>query len=68
MDILTMLMDAIKEVGFPIACVIYLFWQNHEEQKSHKEESSEWIEAINRNTVVMEKILTKLGVDENDLQ
>ena len=68
MDILTMLMDAIKEVGFPIACVIYLFWQNHEEQKSHKAESSEWIEAINRNTVVMEKILTKLGVDENDLQ
>ena len=68
MDILTMLMDAIKEVGFPIACVIYLFWKNHEEQKSHKEESSEWIEAINRNTVVMEKILTKLGVDENDLQ
>ena len=60
MDILTMLMDAIKEVGFPIACVIYLFWQNHEEQKSHKEESSEWIDAINRNTVVMEKILTKL--------
>lgn len=68
MDILTMLMDAIKEVGFPIACVIYLFWQNHEEQKSHKEESSEWVDALNRNTVVMEKILTKIGVDENDLQ
>lgn len=68
MDILTMLMEAIKEVGFPIACVIYLFWQNHEEQKSHKEESSEWVDALNRNTVVMEKILTKIGVDENDLQ
>ena len=67
MDILTTLMDAIKEVGFPIACVIYLFWQNREDRKNHKEESSEWVEALNRNTVVMEKILTKLGVDENDL-
>lgn len=68
MEILTMLMDAIKEVGFPIACVIYLFWQNREDQKTHKEESAEWVEALNRNTVVMEKILTKIGVDENDLQ
>ena len=68
MDILSSLLEAIKEVGFPIACVIYLFWQNREEQKSHKEESSEWVEALNRNTVVMEKILTKIGVDEDDLQ
>lgn len=68
MEFIEIVLNAIKEVGFPIACVMYLFWQNYQEQKTHKEESSEWVDALNRNTVVMEKILTKIGVDENDLQ
>lgn len=66
MDLLDMILTAVKEVGFPIACVMYLFWQNYQEQKAHKQESDEWVKAINRNTVVMEKILTQLGVDIDD--
>lgn len=66
MEFLNLIVDVIKEVGFPIACVIFLFWQNYQEQKAHKQESDEWVKAINRNTIVMEKILTQLGVDVDD--
>lgn len=66
MEVLNIALDAIKEVGFPIACVIYLFWQNYQEQKAHKQESDEWVKAINRNTVVIEKLLMQQGVDIDD--
>ena len=56
----------ISNVGFPIACVCVMFWQQNEERKSHEAESKTWVEALNRNTVVIEKLSTKLGVDDGD--
>lgn len=50
----------VANLGFPIACVVAMFWMWNKEREAHKEESDKWIEAINNNTRVMEKVLTKL--------
>ena len=56
-DVITQL---VSNLGFPIACVIAMFYMWNKEREAHKEESDKWIEAINNNTRVMEKVLTKL--------
>lgn len=52
---------AVSNVGFPIVCAAVLFWLQNKEREAHKEESQKLTEALNNNTVVMEKILTKIG-------
>lgn len=51
--------NLVSNLGFPIACVVAMFWMWNKERESHKEESDKWIEAINNNTRVMEKVLAK---------
>ena len=51
----------ITNMGFPIACVVALFLYLNKERDEHKAETQRLADAINNNTVVMEKILTKMG-------
>ena len=64
----------IQTVGFPIACAIAMFLMLQSEQKAHKEESAKltqtitemkisFKEAINNNTLVIQKLLDKLEKD-----
>lgn len=62
-EIVQIISNIISNLGFPIACVVVMFWMQNKEREAHQAESKEWVDAINRNTVVMEKILTQLGVD-----
>lgn len=59
-EVVTLVTSIVSNVGFPIACVAVMFYQMEQERKSHKEESDKWIEAINNNTKVMEKVLEKV--------
>ena len=43
----------ISNVGFPIACAIAMFLQMDKEREAHKEESEKWVEALNKNTMVI---------------
>lgn len=52
--------DLISSVGFPIVLCGCLLWYIYKAQKMHKEETDKLSEALNNNTIVMEKILTKL--------
>lgn len=61
-EVVTFVTSIVSNVGFPIACVAVMFYQMEQERKSHKEESDKWVEAINNNTKVMEKVLEKVGV------
>ena len=61
-EAVTTITSIVSNVGFPIACVAVMFYQMEQERKSHKEESDKWVEAINNNTKVMEKVLEKVGV------
>ena len=48
---------------FPIVCVIAMFNMFNKEREDHKAEVKGMTEAVNNNTTVLEKILTKLGVE-----
>lgn len=50
----------IGTLGFPIACVIAMFWLQVKEREQHKADSEKWSEAINNNTLVMQRILDRL--------
>lgn len=60
MEFVSIVVEIVNQVGFPIACVCAMFWMFNEERKAHAEESKAWVEAINRNTEVIESL--KRGV------
>ena len=54
------IISAISSLGFPIVCcliVLYMYWKS---DQTHKAEVDKLSEAVQNNTVVMEKILTHL--------
>lgn len=51
----------ISTVGFPIAACVALFWQSNQMQKQHKEEMDGVKEALNNNTLVVQKLVDKLS-------
>ena len=55
----------VSNLGFPIACVCVMFWQQNEERKNHAAESEKWVEALNRNTVAIERLCAEIGA-QND--
>lgn len=68
---LDIIVQTISTVGFPIVCVLLLFWfiydtnkQHREEIKQlhsqHNEETNKLAEAINNNTHVMTKLVCML--------
>lgn len=58
---MTEIVTAISTVGFPIAMALLLFWNMREQNESHRLESKEFTSAIDRNTMVMQKLIDKLG-------
>lgn len=61
MENIDIVLNAISTVGFPIVMCGILLCYIYKSQKNHKEEITQLTEAIQNNTVVMEKILTKIG-------
>lgn len=62
-------MDFVNGIGFPIAMVVFFAWYMVERDKQlqakedkHKEEMVALSEAINNNTLVMEKLISKLDI------
>lgn len=67
------ILAAITSVGFPIVCCLLLFWyvykreSNYDVQlksisEKHEAEVSKLVEAVNNNTLVMQRLLDRLGV------
>lgn len=46
----------IGTLGFPIACVIAMFYMWNKEREDHKEEMSKVTEALNNNTVALTRL------------
>lgn len=53
--------QVVANLGFPIACVIVMFVMWNKEREDHKTEADKWVQAINNNTLVMEKLLERLN-------
>lgn len=59
------MVSVISTLGFPIAmCLILCFYVN-KINESHKAESKDFAEALNANTVVLQKLCDKLDVERN---
>ena len=61
MEFIDFVINFIKELGFPIACVCALFIQNQKLTESHKEEMTKTIEALNNNTLALQELKNKIG-------
>lgn len=56
----------IGSLGFPIVCCIALFWYMVKQNQTHKQEVDELKDAINNNSIVMQKLLDKLNGGETN--
>lgn len=61
MDAMQAISQLISNVGFPIACVIMMFYMWDKERTEHKAESERWVEALNNNTNVIQRLIDKMG-------
>lgn len=50
----------ISQVGFPIAVCLICFWYIYHNNEAHKEEIGKLSEAVNNNTIVINKLIEKL--------
>lgn len=46
----------IQTLGFPIACVCYLFYSQAKEREQHALESKNWAEALHNNTIALTQL------------
>lgn len=62
-DIITV----VQNLGIPMACLIATFWLWNKERDEHKLSEDKMSEAIQNNTLVMQKLVDKLGsLEDND--
>lgn len=50
------ILTSISTVGFPIVCCAAMFWNNVQMQKNHQEEAEKFQEALNNNTLALQKL------------
>lgn len=71
------IIQIVQSLGFPIACVVALFAMWQSEVKAHDEEmekmrttleqqAASTTQALNNNTIILTRILDKLGVEDDD--
>lgn len=56
----------VQNLGIPMACLIATFWLWNKERDEHKLSEDKMSEAIQNNTLVMQKLIDKLGSLENN--
>jgi len=60
MDVQT-LAQLVSSLGFPIVVAGAMFWKMNKQDDDHKEEMNKITEAVNNNTLALQKLLDKLG-------
>ena len=56
------IIQIISNVGFPIAVCLICFWYVNKLTETHKEEVNKLTDALNNNTLVMQKLCDRMGV------
>lgn len=57
------IVQVVSSVGFPIVMCVIMFKYTYELNTQHKEESEKFTEALNENTLVLQKLCDKIGVE-----
>lgn len=60
MDTLQTVINLIKDLGFPIAVCIAMFWLNNKQVEQHKEEMVKVTDALNNNTLALTELRDRL--------
>lgn len=60
MEVVEIAKELIANLGFPIFCVVMMYIEMGKEREAHKSESTAWVEALNNNTLVMQKLLDRM--------
>ena len=55
------IVQIIAQLGFPIAMCLLMFWYVTKKDETHRDEMNKMAEAVNNNTIVMQRLLDKLG-------
>lgn len=58
------IVSIISAVGFPIAMCLLMFWYMTKQDENHKEEVNKLKEAVDNNTLVLTKLVERLGHNE----
>ena len=53
--------DLFGNLAVPVACLVATFYLWNKEREDHKQEQKELAEAVANNTLVMQKLIDKLG-------
>ena len=56
----------IGTLGFPIAVCLICFWYINKREEQHKDELTQLSAAITNNTIVMQKLVDRLGERDNE--
>ena len=56
----------IANLGFPIACVIALFWSWSKEREDHKAELQAVTEALNNNTLALTRLEAMISTEKGE--
>ncbi len=57
--------DLFSNLAVPVACLIATFWLWNKERDDHKAESKELTQAIQNNTLVVQKLVDKLNEEKS---
>ena len=53
----------VSTVGFPIAMCVALLWYTKDMSDKHKQETEKFTEALNNNTLVLQKLCDTIGIE-----
>lgn len=56
-------LQAVSVVGFPIVMCLVLLWYVKDQNDRHKEETEKFTNALNANTLVLQKLCDTIGVE-----
>ena len=60
------IIQAISAVGFPIVMCVLLLYYVRSLQTSHQDESEKFTDALNRHTLVLQRLCDKIGGERLD--
>ena len=63
---MTAVTQAVSTLGFPIVMCGAMFWYMVKEKDSHKEEMNSVTEALNNNTLMLQKLCDRLDSEKDE--
>lgn len=60
------LVTAISTVGFPIVMCLLMWYMNDKQDVRHREETKQITEALNNNTLAIQKLVDRMELKDNE--